>query len=230
MSQSYNEIEALVKRAARGVNQPWGMADESARATRWLAERGLAGPGVMAQLLELYDTDAPVKPVVAQDSWYADSDSLLCPVITGTALSDFSMLLAQYKCIRCSNVVCPLLLVPFAVMASLSIEACLSIRWDSAHFVIEGNRIASQLDLALEGQGAGTNNTGAAEIVIELNKASFDDQLKSQSSLLEIACVDRASVDQQCWTCLTAFAHRTYAPASEESRRLGAGAGDSDND
>ena len=42
--------------------------------------------------------------------------------------------------------------------------------------------------------------------------------------------VTRATPDPVCWDTLNRFAHRTYAPATEESRLLGAGAGLSDND
>ena len=40
----------------------------------------------------------------------------------------------------------------------------------------------------------------------------------------------RADPDPNDWAALLAFAHRTYAPATEESRLRGAGAGLSDND
>ena len=230
MNRSCNEVEALVKRAARGVNQSWGMADESARATRWLVERGLPGPEAMLQLLELHDADTLVKPVVEQEQWSSASGDLLCPVITGTALSDFSMLLAQYKSIHCTDVACPLLLLPFVAQASLTLNACLSMCWESVHCVVEGNRVAMNVDTTQMEQGAGASNAASAAVIVELNVAAIDEQLKSQPDLREIKRVPRASVEQQCWTRLGAYAHRTYAPASEESRRLGAGAGDSDND
>ena len=40
----------------------------------------------------------------------------------------------------------------------------------------------------------------------------------------------RATPDPASWDVLTNFAFRTYAPATEQSRLLGAGAGLSDND
>jgi len=40
----------------------------------------------------------------------------------------------------------------------------------------------------------------------------------------------RATPDAEHWATLNRFAHHTYAPASEASRLLGAGAGLSDND
>jgi hypothetical protein len=42
--------------------------------------------------------------------------------------------------------------------------------------------------------------------------------------------VMRAQVSPESWARLSGFAHRTFAPATEESRMRGAGAGLSDND
>ncbi|NND22495.1 MAG: DUF3726 domain-containing protein, partial [Silicimonas sp.] len=36
MSYSLNEVEATAKKAARGAGYPWGLAEEAAKATRWL--------------------------------------------------------------------------------------------------------------------------------------------------------------------------------------------------
>ena len=41
---------------------------------------------------------------------------------------------------------------------------------------------------------------------------------------------DGVEVDEADWQALCRLAHRTYVPASEESRARGAGAGSSDND
>ena len=49
---SSNEVDALAKKAAKGAGMPWGLAAEAGKATRWLADRGLPGPAVLADLLE----------------------------------------------------------------------------------------------------------------------------------------------------------------------------------
>ena len=43
MSLSLNEVESLAKKAARGTGYPWGLAEEAAKASRWLAARGVDG-------------------------------------------------------------------------------------------------------------------------------------------------------------------------------------------
>lgn len=238
LSRSHGEVEALVKRAARGVNQSWGMADESAKAARWLNERGLHGADALLKLLTLYDAEPPVKPIVGQARWYARDDGLLCPVITGTALADFSAVLADCEQIECINVVCPCVVLPFAAQASLSIQTCLSVEWDLAHVFIQGNQIAAQFK---PGNPGPDNNEAvdveaneclemATSVRIQTHDVTMADYLLRHTSLAESTTVVRASVDPACWERLAVLAHRTYAPASDESRRLGAGAGCSETD
>lgn len=250
LSQSHSEVEALIKRAARGVNQTWGMADESAKAARWLNERGLHGSDILLELLTLYDAEPPVKPptkpIVGQARWCAQDDGLLCPVITGTAIADFSAVLLDCKHIECVNVVCPSIILPFAAQASLSIQVCLSVEWDLSHVFIQGNQLAAQIEpIKLNaaknaGKSAGKNagvevdSNASLEIAttvrIQVHDTTLSEYLDRHTSLVERSPVGRASVDPACWERLAVFAHRTYAPASDESRRLGAGADCSEND
>ncbi|MFK7853900.1 MAG: DUF3726 domain-containing protein [Granulosicoccus sp.] len=242
MSQSHSEVEALIKRAARGVNQTWGMADESAKAARWLNERGLHGSDTLLELLTLYDVKPPVKPptkpIVGQARWCAQDDGLLCPVITGTAIADFSAVLLDCKHIECVNVVCPSIVLPFAAQASLSIQVCLSVEWDSSHVFIQGNQLAAQIEPIKQNPdksaGVEVDSNAIHEIAtsvrIQVHDTTLSEYLDRHTSLVERSPVVRASVDPACWERLAVFAHRTYAPASDESRRLGAGAGSSEND
>jgi hypothetical protein len=52
----------------------------------------------------------------------------------------------------------------------------------------------------------------------------------SSSELWPVVLHSRVSVDLICLESLKQYAHRTYAPATEQSRLSGAGAGTSDND
>jgi hypothetical protein len=57
-------------------------------------------------------------------------------------------------------------------------------------------------------------------VTIEPTDASVESQQRAT----------RATPNPKAWDILTRFAHRTYAPATEESRRLGAGDTQSDAD
>ena len=60
MIVSLNEIEGLSYKAARGAGMSWGLAEEAAFATRWLAVRDANWSGSLIALLERQgDTAAP---------------------------------------------------------------------------------------------------------------------------------------------------------------------------
>ena len=77
-------------------------------------------------------------------------------------------------------------------------------------------------------------------MIQKFSELALSGQLTDRSTTLTIALSNamptplpnatRAAPDPSAWAALTDLAHRTYAPATEESRRLGAGAGLSDND
>ena len=56
---SFNEVETLGVKAARGAGLGWGQAEDLGRAGRWLAERGFDWASTL--LLFLEDADAPRK-------------------------------------------------------------------------------------------------------------------------------------------------------------------------
>ena len=89
MTYALNEIEAMGKRAARGVGCDWGIAEEAAKAVRWLAMHRLPGPELLADLLTLNDgrSYADLAPVTVEGVWEATSGSL-CPLVAGAALAD----------------------------------------------------------------------------------------------------------------------------------------------
>jgi hypothetical protein len=63
---SLNEIEAQLRKAARGAGLPWGLAEEAGKAARWLAMHGIDGLPASAALFEQndgrpYDELAPME-------------------------------------------------------------------------------------------------------------------------------------------------------------------------
>ena len=63
----------MATKAARGAGFDWGMADEAARATCWLAARDLSGPEALANLLDQLDgkTLSDFAPVTGGAEWSA---------------------------------------------------------------------------------------------------------------------------------------------------------------
>ncbi len=52
LAVSLNEVEALSAKAVRGAGAGWGLAEDVARAARWMAERGLDWSALLLRLLD----------------------------------------------------------------------------------------------------------------------------------------------------------------------------------
>ncbi len=133
-----------------------------------------------------------------------DGTDARCPLALGVALSDSGAVLEG----EIGPVVCPLMVAPFLV-GLCGAGRGLSLR--------AGEGVIS---IGVDGAMAGSPlPTTLAPLIITdcASPAAFMRQT-------------RAQVSQEAFATLTVFAARTYAPATEESRAKGAGAGLSDND
>ncbi|WP_171123485.1 MULTISPECIES: DUF3726 domain-containing protein [unclassified Ruegeria] len=209
MSFSLNEIEATSKRAARGAGYTWGHAEEAGKATRWLCAQGLDGVAALASLLQQDLSRSPEKhvPCNSGEGW-AGTD-VLCPLATGCALSD-SALVLEAAPVTLTNVTTPTLLLPFVSNVARILNKSVAITIDGTEAQTDG--IALHLTGPMPDQ--------AQSVTVRLEQVAPPTQRQHS----------RATPDPAAWSALTGFAHRTYAPATEESRLRGAGAGLSDND
>jgi len=205
MSFSLNEVEATARKAARGAGYSWGLAEEAGKATRWLCAQGLDGCASLAALLQ---EPRHAIPQLNPGIWSAPG--VLCPLVTGAALSDFAAQLTEGP-IRIVDVAHPQLLLPFAAGTARQMGTVLTLACD---------------DLVAHTDGAGVDliripsPPGTSDVTVSMD-GTMTGALPKQT---------RATPDPAIWDVLTAFAARTYAPATDASRRLGAGAGLSDND
>lgn len=215
MSYSLNEIEAMAKRAARGAGLSWGLAEEAAKGTRWLASFGFDGPLLLTQLLEMNDCRAAVdfSPMTLEGVWRAPAGRM-SPLIAGAALSDCAVRLHDLGRVEMQDLSYPLLSVPFLAGASLRLQVPLSAEWQGVTLSTDGR------SLSIQGEDAAINVPHVREITFRAPAT-----MPSRK-----APVSRAQVDAETWARLGKFAHRTYAPSTEESRLRGAGAGVNDND
>lgn len=209
MTLSLNEVEALAKKAARGVGYPWGLAEEAAKATRWLCGRSVDGCAELAGLLSRCDgSDLADWAPMTGNAWSARGETL-CPITTGAALSDRSDALATCD-LRIENVAHPMLLAPFAGLSARHLDTTVALSWDDTVVTTDGEALSVR----------GYAESATATVTVTTGGAM--DAPRPGST--------RADPDPATFERLSAFAHRTYAPATEESRIRGAGAGLSDND
>jgi len=205
-SWSLGETAALATKAARGAGLAWGLADEAGFAVSWLQARGIPGLAALCRYLKWRETG---KLAALPDA--PGGDHFYCPIAVGTAYMDGA--LDQVFAILAVRE--PVLILPFiAVRAGpQTLEVCLD-----------------QLSLHLSKNGVSCPYLDTALLI---SAANCRVQMPA-GDIPTIQPPDHAtrvpSYFLGCVQTLQEFAKKTYAPATEESRLAGAGAGLNDND
>ena len=215
MSYSLNEIEALCKCAARGSGLSWGLAEEAARATRWLVSDGLPGPEMLAALLELNDRQlvSDVAPESLSDVWFAPLGRM-SPIVAGAAMSDSAARISEGESIVMQNLTQPLLVVPFAASVARQRKCRVMIAWDDVGMSTDG------YTLSMQGNPRTYTTQHTHTLICSVGAAIIN----------PLPTAFRGHLDTDSWACLSEFAGRTYAPATAQSRASGAGADLDNND
>ena len=216
---SIGELDSLVLKAYRGAGFSWGLSQEAGRAAAWMAMRGLPAANCFAELLQKTDGlgHSALTPEAPDGNWSncngLDSSTACCPVIVGTMLSDFGWTVGGE--LTLCPVYSPLILIPFVSLCAKASGTALCINIDDAVInLMADGRLAS---------GVGDGGCSKTAVVIsEWRSASTE--VESSAPLARRAAISDAALAQ-----LEALAHRTYVPASDQSRS-GAGAGLTDND
>jgi hypothetical protein len=218
MRCSLNEIEAQLRKAARGAGFAWGLAEEAGKAGRWLAMYGIDGPSAFVALFEQNDGRGydEISPRSSAGTWQA-SGGTLCPLIAGAALADRAEDIASGSTVQLATVSWPILLAPFAATVATVTGAPIALDWPGVLFTFEdaGVRLETISDV-------GATVSAPHAICSRLVSATRGRILRPE--------IVGATVAPDVWTRLDSFVQRTYVPASEQSRLKGAGAGLLDTD
>lgn len=211
MNVSLNEVEALAKKAARGVGYSWGLADEAGRATRWLCAHRFDGTASLLGLLNTIDHSgiAQCTPNKEGNDWRSASGKT-CPLHMGAALLDR---IHDFECQGTQTVYAierPIFLLPFAEEAAIELGTAVRLSLGDQHVMVDKNTVSR------------TPLIPDFSMKVEVALASAE--LRSQP------LNTRATPNEHCWAELNKLASRTYAPSTEQSRKLGANSGTSDND
>lgn len=201
MRPSLNEIEIESRKAARGAGLAWGLAEEAGHAVAWLAERGV---DALPALLEAL--------AAAQHG-----DTVGDPLLAGTAIADRAQMLAEGEELAYLQIRQPVLILPFMAMAArLSGRSIVLQHEDGVWSVRPGREDAGLLAAAVKKPRIVAVKCRAEELPLR--------------EAIEMPSMMRLEIDDRVWERLQLLAHRTYVPTTDESRRLGAGAGSIDND
>lgn len=238
---SNNEAATLIKLAARGVRYPWGLGEEAAHVSRWLIERQLPSLDLFRALFAWTDKRNFDDLILQQHvvPWQCTSDAL-CPLVCGTAIIDSPSVLISVDKIDLVEVVCPMLLLPFIMEASIALDRSICVSWSETKVIVNGAVIelfsGSEDVLCSRSFMEKTASVSIAVVAnpsanpapsSDENTAVLDDINKE---LWPKTTINRVLIDLSCVESLKQYAHRTYAPATEQSRLSGAGAGTTDND
>lgn len=209
MNFSLNEVQATAKKAARGAGYAWGVAEEAGAATRALCSQHLDGCHALAALLAQIDGQDPVNhaPRSVEDVWTARAE-WLCPLMAGATLSDMASRLRDGPQTM-AQVTRPLLLLPFAAAAAEQLGSSVVVTWPGQVVSTDGRILA--LDATV-----GLTLPRATQVTVRLGALAGTPSPRHS----------RATPQPDDWSALDALAARLLAPATEASRRLGAGSGD----
>lgn len=215
---SLNESAYRAKLAVRGIGYSWGIAQDAARALHWLSARGIDGFTPLSVTLSSIDSGQLGAPIDLHSDWESER-SALCPLLTGTCVNDNGTHLISTHCIHLKELAAPLLVLPFIADVASAFNCTL-------HFsCTEFDAIVSHNDLLIRGD-INVSHIGAASLTCSKSKTATANPEYTTISQR----VSRVSVESAVWHQLGEYAHRTYAPATAESRLSGAGAGLTDSD
>ena len=202
MKVSFNELKSMSKGAARGAGFSWGHAEEVSFATVWLAKNGF---DAAKELINLLENDMIYSPENIDDDIWTNKSGDLDPIKSGTALLDLNIT----RSIVLEDVFLPCFLIPFVAHLSNSV-------------LIEADNFSA---LSINGRvKVKFENLPLRSKYLILSETS------DNINLVQKQISKRCEIADDVWSRLEEFTYRTYAPATEESRALGAGAGLSDND
>ena len=227
MSWSLGETRALAIKAARGAGLSWGLAEEAGFSVHWLQARGAPGVAALADYLQwrasvtTSSTKALLSPSTTDDITRYDKryDKTICPIQLGCTILDSGIALeGTYPVYQ------PLLLVPFfAPLASASptrstqSQQAIVLCWLDKEITIAANSMTSTVNVSL-----------LLDRQTQCTVAYATDRHNRNTTATKINRVPESM--RQSMQVLNDFSARTYAPATEESRLSGAGAGTTDND
>jgi hypothetical protein len=215
MIASLNEIESLALKAARGAGMSWGLAEEAAVAASWLAVHDLPWAETLADLLA--QQGVTCRPHIGGETIAPSrAGSRLCPILTGALLSDLGALVRPME-VR--DLLAPLWLTPFLARWTTP-DRTVRLAWGEITLSLGPDSLSSPGAVSVQMLAA----TFASRVEIALVPGTVADHPLRERNR------DGCPVPDDAWRALQVLEHRTYVPASAQSRLSGAGAGLLDND
>lgn len=194
---SLTEIETQSRKAARGAGYEWGEADDLSKGVRWLCANGQDGMRVLLSLLEdIDDRTYECRPTPAL--FNGERQAEVCGLSLGCTLSDRGADALDQITIN-ANVLCPM--IALAVLGNSLRDCAMRISTDDSTAVV--------FTSSAEFEG-----TFESTQTMRFEKVALPEKTEVSNM---------THVDPELWAAVNVYAHRTYVPATEESRLKGAG-------
>ncbi|TXH37842.1 MAG: DUF3726 domain-containing protein [Rhodospirillaceae bacterium] len=142
-----------------------------------------------------------------------DRDMSGDPIRAGTWIADQANLLAEGESLSFAEIRQPMLVLPFVAMAAQSIGRPIIVTHRDGAWTVPSAGMPAQDLSGIEILQGVTCTAAAAKV-----------------DIASPVSMPRLDIDDLIWQRLKDLAQRTYVPATEQSRLLGAGAGSIDND
>lgn len=215
MNLSLGEYRALVAKAFRGAGYHWGLTEEAAHAACQLVELGIDSPALITRLLEQVERSEPVD-LMPDHQWSSSGGGPLCPICVGTSIADGG----RADGIDIGPTFEPIVIAPFIRALIRAAEPCTyRIDW-----------VGGGCDVTLDGLAPfGESPDRPVRIAVRRLEGVVQPLEGSADSAVQVprsperTRTARVELDPTALATLEAFAHRVYAPATEASRRAGAG-------
>ena len=208
---SLGEIEAQCKKAAKGVGLSWGVAEEAGLIARHLSELHLPGPDAIYSNLKFVE-DNKEETLGIDLRVLKQFNKPLNGFLLGIALLDNLAEFIQQELNVPNKVIGPLAIVG-ALLRLQNEKYFFSVEWENCQIIVNQN--------GLKVNGPNLNPHSVKGLLISISRSSTKLVFKKISK-------DRSEIYN--WASLTHMAHKTYVPESIQSRLLGAGAGDNENE
>jgi len=229
---SLSEIDALARKASRGAGYSWGIAEEVGKAVRWLSAYNLSGPEILAKHLELVadkqqyfmpnlkesESEEKIfenykfKSDVSESNISKNTELQLCSLYCGTLINDLGHHLKANQTLSFKNMMSPLLALPSAARTAEAYDISISFISSDTIIICNPNGIEiKDTPHHFATFSIGNNsNVDCSRIQRDLNNTHFPSP-------------QGRAITEDTLEILEKFAHKTYAPATEESRLRGAG-------
>lgn len=207
MSLSLADTESLAQAAARGAGLGPDMAEQAAKATRWLAARGIDACDPLVALLFRHDEEghAQAGPESVDGVW-SGAEGWLCPVACGAALTGLGS--NAPLPLTLTRVALPVFLLPFAASIARRRGQPVTLTWDGGQAVTDGDAVMRNTPPPI------------SDVILCLGGRITEETPRA----------DRAETDQMILVSLGIYAARAGAPAIAAAPLAPAGAGPTDTD